>query len=105
VGIITCIAQVLQEGVQFGKIVIEGGHLAPGAGLGVRRTSGFTHGFLYRLAILISWLQHLGKIAMKLLRFFHIIHVFKDDLFINLISLTIKKIILKELIAINAIAH
>jgi len=65
VGIIARVAQVLQEGVQLGKIVIEGRHLAPGAGLGVRRTSGFTHGFFYRLAILISRLQHSGKIAMN----------------------------------------
>lgn len=54
VGIIARIAQVLQESVQLGKIVIEGGHLAPGARLGVRRTSGFIDGFLYRLAVLVS---------------------------------------------------
>lgn len=64
-GIIARIAQVLQESVQLGKIVIEGGHLAPGARLGVRRTSGFTDGFLYRLAVLVSRLQHADKVAMN----------------------------------------
>lgn len=64
-GVIARIAQVLQERVQLGKIVIEGGHLAAGAGLGVRCASGFTHSFLYRLAVLISWLQHSGNVAMK----------------------------------------
>lgn len=57
-GVIARVAEILQEGVQLGKIVIERGHLAAGAGLGVRRASGLTDGLLYRLAILISGLQH-----------------------------------------------
>lgn len=65
-GIITCIAEILQEGVQLGKIIIERGHLAAGTGLAVRRASGFTDGLLYRLAVLISGLQHSGKLAMKI---------------------------------------
>lgn len=61
VGVIARVAEVLQKGVQFGKIIIEGGHFAPGAGLRVGRASGFTDGLFYRLAVLISRLQHLGK--------------------------------------------
>lgn len=57
-GVIARVAEVLQEGVQLGKIVIEGGHLASGTGLGVRRASGLTDGLLYRLAVLVSRLQH-----------------------------------------------
>lgn len=64
-GIIARVAQVLQKGVQLGKIIIEGRHLAPSAGLRVRRASSFTHSFFYRLAVLISRLQHSGKAAMK----------------------------------------
>lgn len=64
VGVIARVAEVLQEGVQFGKIVIEGGHLASGAGLGVRRASGLTDGLFYRLAVLISRLQHPGEPAI-----------------------------------------
>lgn len=59
VSVIARIAEILQKGIQLGKIVIEGGHLAAGDGLRVRRASGFTDGLLYRLAILISRLQHL----------------------------------------------
>lgn len=63
-GVIARVAEVLQEGVQLGKIVIEGGHLASGAGLGVRRASGLTDGLLYCLAVLISRLQHSREPAM-----------------------------------------